>query len=240
MRKDGRRCRRCKGKLPADWKRPFCPLCGARLGSYHVRHERGTVARLIRALSRMTDSPTTGDIVDGSEIADEFERIGRSSLIIFFALHVFTLGLASIIWLIRRLPMMNSISKIDEIMPKSALLTWIASYSVIFICSFAVAMDVIIYGRDFSVSDNAAILEAAVCAAAVYSAVSGHIFLWAREVMIDAIYGGNNDLVRAKAAGFAVSPALLWFASAPYLQYHIDIAIHAKTLADFKSAKYRR
>jgi hypothetical protein len=198
------------------------------------------VARLIRALSRMTDSPALDDTVDGSEIADEFEYIGRSSFVIFCALHLFTLGLASIIWLIRRLPMMNSISKIDETAPKSAILAWIASYSVIFICSFAAAVDVIIYGRAFPISADAPVLETAVCAAAVYSIVSGHIFLWAREVMIDAIYGGDNDLVRSKAADFAISPTLLWFASAPYLQYHIDRAIHAKTLADFKSSKYRK
>ncbi|MDR1482584.1 MAG: hypothetical protein LBI74_08165 [Synergistaceae bacterium] len=228
-------CGSCSSVMPMGWNRKECPVCGGRV-KVNIRQKKP--AKVKRSIKNWTrDRPLAPTAPQSSVLGPRFLS---ASPLLLFVLNIFTLGLRSIFWVNYHLPALISMTSGHEMVHRSTLWIWLASYAAFLLSLGMVAWDLLSAAFDPSLFSSEQLLLGAIAAFVVSHLIGRHLLLWMRNVIMDTLDKSEHDVVRVRMTRFAGSELLLWFIGVPYIQFHINRMIKKKGLQGYGEVRRLR
>jgi hypothetical protein len=244
-----RRCIDCNIYMPLDWNKQYCKFCGGRV---QVDVSEGKSAQTdvpawtgVPAWNDQTDMDNwrkkrfkpvkkiTGRENDGVKYVTgaETPRTSLSSLspFVLFCCAFLTLGVSSLVWILRRLILINHIVHEDERVRVAGFYIWIFSYAAALgIFGWAVWNYVMSFdGGVLAYMRESWLVPLALLYFVIAFFMSRHYLFWVRGAIAEAAAAQksgeppDNDSYR-----FAFKPLAIWYFGVAYIQMHVNRALN--------------
>lgn len=215
-----RYCPDCRADMPPDWGMSWCKHCGATL---EILDEADGVPMWdgtedLSAWTKKPFDPSKRLVPESRDFA--FDRRGGEVVLssappaALLLLGIATLGVSTVVWIVRRIAMLNGAVSHAERLRIGPFQTWMLMQTAAYI-SLAAGIASARTGALASIGGAATLFGLAGLYFAISFVMSRYYLFWIRDAVDEALGG---DAV----GGRGYLP--LWYLGAAYLQMHIDRA----------------